>query len=98
MRNLIFNEQEDADGVVRRRAKFGSVEVATFPSSSRGATIYVSLSTYSRAIASGHGPEDDDAITEAEALLRRDHPLAWQVYAAHVLVNAGTDEATGVAA
>lgn len=73
-------------------ARIGPVSVRTFVlSGARGALLAVSQrGLSSRAEVCGKGETDDDAITAAEAILREDHPRAWEVYAATVLV--GADE------
>jgi len=92
MRNLEFVQRMYVDGVVYLDAKVGPVEITTFANSARGASIYVTFEerggVSSSVRTSGVGPTDDDAITEAEALLRRDHPRAWELYASTVLVRA----------
>jgi hypothetical protein len=95
MRKLEFVQKWYPSGDAYREARRGPVSVTLYANSGRGATIYVMFDVEpgsgwvsSAARASATGDTDDDAITEAEALLRRDHPRAWELYASAVLVRA----------
>ncbi len=90
MRRLNFVKVECADGVTRVVARVGDCggQVSVYPSSAgrMGASIYIDIGPSSRVVASGVGPASEDAITDAEVVLRRDHPRAWELYASTVLV------------
>ena len=90
MRKLEFEQRTYSNGSVYLDAQVGPVTITTFANTQRGASIYVTIEDRggfaSKVRTSATGPTDDDAIAEAEALLRRDHPRAWELYARTVLV------------